>query len=138
MLQPLSNAQQRVATLIGNAETAVNLVQNVTQGVFSGATPQAIQSLATANVGYGLVQPLNQLQATLGVLSKNVQAGLPGSSARLIAVNGGTLQQVAAQQYGNASLWGAIAQVNGLSDPMLPAQAMTLQIPSASIAAGGL
>jgi nucleoid-associated protein YgaU len=71
-------------------------------------------------------------------MQSNISAGLPGTSAKTIAVNGGNLQNIAAQQYGDATLWPAIAKINGLSDPNLPAGAMTLQIPSPSVAQGGL
>lgn len=44
-------------------------------------------------------------------------------------VAGGNLFRVAADAYGDATLWYAIAEANGLWDPMLPAAPMTLIIP---------
>lgn len=138
MVQPLSLAQSRVQTLLTNVDTASSLASAVTGATFAGAPPQAIQSLISANQGFGVAQPLYSLQGTLGRMQSNVAAGLPGASTKLMAVNGGDLQAIAAQQYGDATLWPAIAQVNGLSDPLLPGGPMLLQIPAQSVAQGGL
>ncbi len=138
LVQPLSLAQTRVTSLIGSVDNAAQTVSAIGSGVFNGATPQAIQSLTTANLGYQNAQPLYALQSTLGRMQANVAAAMPGASAKTMPVNGGNLQAIAAQQYGDATLWPAIAKINGLTDPMLPTGPMTLQIPSASIAAGGL
>lgn len=138
MLAPISLAQARVSALITGVDNAANLIDSVTGAAYAGATPQAIESLASANISYGVAQPLYSLQGTLGVMAKNINAGTPGASAKLIAVNGANLQAIAAQQYNDATLWPAIAQINGLSDPNVPAGARTLQIPDAAVARGGL
>lgn len=53
-----------------------------------------------------------------------------------IQVNGGNLFQIAAQYLGDATQWIRIAQLNGLSDPML-AGLITLTIPDTDQNAGG-
>ena len=53
-----------------------------------------------------------------------------------LAVGGGNLFQVAAQQLGDATQWLRIAQLNGLSDPMLSG-VVTLLIPPVDASAGG-
>jgi hypothetical protein len=53
-----------------------------------------------------------------------------------ITVAGGDLFHIAAQQLGDATQWIRIAQLNGLSDPML-AGVTTLQLPALNPAAGG-
>ena len=53
-----------------------------------------------------------------------------------LTVAGGNLFQVAAQQLGDATQWLRIAQLNGLSDPMLSG-IVTLLIPPVSPSAGG-
>ena len=138
IVQPLAQAQTRVQQLMGGVDNAVADMQGLTSGVFAGATPQAIQSLTTANLGFANAQPVYALSSVLGRMQSNISAGMPGASAKTMAVNGGNLQSIAAQQYGDATLWPAIAKINGLSDPNLPAGAMTLQIPSPSVARGGL
>ncbi len=53
-----------------------------------------------------------------------------------VTTAGGNLFQVAAQQLDDATQWLRIAQLNGLSDPMLYGVA-TLLIPPIDAAAGG-
>ena len=53
-----------------------------------------------------------------------------------ITVAGGDLFHIAAQQLGDATQWIRIAQLNGLSDPMLTG-VTTLQLPAPNPAAGG-
>lgn len=56
-----------------------------------------------------------------------------------IQVNGGNLFQIAAQRLGDATQWIRIAQLNGLSDPMLTAgpSPLVLLIPAIDPNAGG-
>lgn len=53
-----------------------------------------------------------------------------------ITVAGGNLFQVAASELGDATQWLRIAQLNGLSDPMLNG-VTTLLIPAPDPSAGG-
>lgn len=53
-----------------------------------------------------------------------------------ITVNGGNLFLIAAQQLGDATQWLRIAQLNGLSDPIISGQ-ITLKIPDVNLNAGG-
>ena len=55
---------------------------------------------------------------------------------RTITVAGGNLFRIAADELGDATQWIRIAQLNGLSDPMLDGL-MTLRIPARDPAAGG-
>jgi hypothetical protein len=48
---------------------------------------------------------------------------------QVITVTGGNLYALAAQYYGDATMWWWIAQTNGLTDPMLPATTFNLVIP---------
>ncbi len=138
LVKPLSLAQTRVNALLGSVDNAATLAKSVTDAVSNRATPQAIQSLLSANTGLATALPLQSLSATLGRMKANIAAASPGASAKTIQVNGGNLQTIAAQQYGDATLWPAIAQVNGLTDPMLAGVAQTLQIPALSVAQGGI
>ena len=58
------------------------------------------------------------------------------SNANRIAVAGGNLFRIAAEQLGDATQWIRIAQLNGISDPMLTGLT-TLQLPPKNPAAGG-
>jgi nucleoid-associated protein YgaU len=53
-----------------------------------------------------------------------------------IQVAGGNLFRIAAQYLGDATQWVRIAQLNGMSDPML-AGTSTLKIPAVAPSAGG-
>lgn len=55
---------------------------------------------------------------------------------RSITVAGGNLFQIAAQQLGDATQWIRIAQLNGVSDPML-CGVVTLLLPDINSNAGG-
>ncbi|MBS0558426.1 MAG: hypothetical protein JSR21_00045 [Proteobacteria bacterium] len=54
----------------------------------------------------------------------------------ILSVAGGNLFEIAARQLGDATQWIRIAQLNGLSDPMLSG-VVTLVIPDVNLAAGG-
>ena len=54
----------------------------------------------------------------------------------MITVAGGDLFHIAAQKLGDATQWIRIAQLNGLSDPLLTG-VTTLQLPTPNPAAGG-
>ena len=55
---------------------------------------------------------------------------------QIITVAGGNLFQIAAAELGDATQWLRIAQLNGLSDPMLSG-VTTLLIPDQDPSAGG-
>jgi hypothetical protein len=55
---------------------------------------------------------------------------------RTITVAGGDLFRIAAQELGDATQWIRIAQLNGISDPMLEG-VVTLTIPDVDPNAGG-
>jgi hypothetical protein len=55
---------------------------------------------------------------------------------RTIAVTGGNLFRIAADHLGDATQWIRIAQLNGLSDPMLDG-IVTLKLPQRDPNAGG-
>ena len=55
---------------------------------------------------------------------------------RTLVVVGGNLFQIAAAELGDATQWIRIAQLNGLSDPMLTG-VVTLLIPEPDANAGG-
>ena len=55
---------------------------------------------------------------------------------RTITIAGGNLFRVAAEQLGDATQWIRIAQLNGLTDPVLYG-VVTLRIPNTDLYAGG-
>lgn len=60
---------------------------------------------------------------------------ITAATARTITVSGGNLFAIAAQYLGDATQWNRIAQLNGLTDPMLVGT-VTLRLPAVSKTAG--
>lgn len=58
-------------------------------------------------------------------------------TVKTVTVGGGNLFALAAEYLGDATQWYRIAQLNGLTDPMITA-AMTLKIPPLGMSNGGL
>jgi len=56
---------------------------------------------------------------------------------KIITVSGGTLFDVAAAEFGDATQWNRIARLNNLVDPFLPG-ITTLRIPVAGPSNGGI
>lgn len=79
------------------------------------------------------------LNNVLSEMYKNIILIEEGASGTIITVNGGSLFQLAAQYYGNATLWTVIAEANGLTDPELPAgNPLILTIPPSGNNTGGI
>lgn len=80
-----------------------------------------------------------QLQSILITMQENITLISEGANGQFLIVNGANLFQLAAQYYGDATLWTTIAQANGLSDPILqPGTPFTLVIPSMTNNTGGV
>lgn len=80
-----------------------------------------------------------QLESVLIEMQKNIALISQGANGKLITVNGANLFQLAAQYYGDATLWTTIAQANGLTDPELkPGTPFVLVIPTQATSTGGV
>lgn len=55
---------------------------------------------------------------------------------RQLTIAGGNLFRIAAEQLGDATQWIRIAQLNGLTDPMIRG-VVTLRLPDKDLGAGG-
>ena len=58
-------------------------------------------------------------------------------TVKTVTIGGGNLFALAAQYLGDATQWYRIAQLNGLTDPVI-ASVMTLKIPPAGVSNGGI
>lgn len=133
VLTPIQQVQSRVQTLIAASE---NTIRNLT--TFGGLVPnnpvaQQAASLSSKVNTFTQGAALNPLNAVLGRMSTNLtnqSVSAPAAQTKTVQVSGGTLFQVAATQYGDASQWLAIAQANGLKDTVISGN-MTLKIPPA-------
>lgn len=64
---------------------------------------------------------LTLMQSLLQNMETNIYLIEQGSTGQIIQVSNANLFQLAAQYYGDATKWTAIAQANGLSDPVVQA-----------------
>lgn len=131
VLTPLQQVQNRVTTLIGISSNAIG---NLT--TFGGVFPNNPVAINAAKFNANLANmnslaALYPLQNALTRMGTNLQAqsgNTPASNTNTVTVAGGTLYQVAAAQYGDATQWKVIADANGLKDPVLTGT-VTLKIP---------
>lgn len=119
-LTPIAQAQAQAQVLITSAEQTITGIS--TAGGLLPGNPVAKMTgnfITQVNAAIQL-PPLYEYHAIMGRMSANMMVlGANGPTAKTITIGGGSLQQVAAQQYGDATLWPIIAQANNISDPKL-------------------
>lgn len=128
-LIPIAKAQAQAQTLITSAEQTITSI--TTAGGLLPGNPVAQMTgkfIQQVNAAIQL-PPLYEYHSIMGRMSLNLTtAANLGPTTKTVTVGGGTLQQVAAAQYGDATLWPIIAQANNLTDPQLSG-ITTLTIP---------
>lgn len=134
---PLGAVIGRVNILIGSAGSVVNNVTTLggvlPNNPISTQAAQAVsQVLAVTQMPLlvNLLNTANRLKGNLGISSTSQQT-------QTQTVAGGTLFDVAAKVYGDASKWVTIAKANGLTDPVLSG-VTTLKIPNTAPDSGGI
>lgn len=132
---PLLATQQQVRSLIAAASPLVDDVVALGGVVPFAPFGQAAVKLQEQVEGFANLQNLYQLQSYLGRIATNVEAD--GVSGRIVTMAGGDLYHLAANEYGDASAWTAIARANNLTDPELTG-VNTLTVPPASDNADGI
>jgi hypothetical protein len=135
VLQPIAAVRARVGTLVS---AAINTSQNVsTLGGLAPNTPlsQSVAKLATQVNSFNSQPALFSLQNVMGRMTANL--GSVSGNARTVTVAGGNLFDIAAQQYGDATSWTAIAKANGLSDPVVTG-VKSIVVPTKPDTAGGV
>ncbi len=115
----IAGAQARAQTLIGINEslvTGITAAGTTTPGnPITGMLGQFGSQASAASV----LPSLYNYNSLLSRTTTNLNAMTNQGTAKTITVGGGTLQQVAAQQYGDATQWQTIAQANNLTDPVI-------------------
>lgn len=117
IVKPLNAVRARVEVLLASVN---NTVRSVT--TLGGILPN---NPISTNVGRILRQAtaaaqipmLQQMDVTLGRMGKNL--GSINSGTKTVTQAGGNLYRVAANEYGDAMGWTAIAAANGTTDPVL-------------------
>ena len=135
VLQPLADVRARVQVLVTAAGATI---QNAT--TLGGVLPNNPIATNAANlisqITAATQQPaLVNLDRVLGRIGANV--GSVKSAPRVVTTAGGDLYHIAADQYGDAMGWPAIAAANGIKDPQL-AGVVSVKIPSNKGAADGV
>lgn len=136
---PVGAVLARVDVLLGSAGSVLTSVTTL-GGILPG-NPIAVQAAnALSSVVAATQMPLLvQLRSVANRMVGNLGAvtSAPQGLTKTVTVAGGTLFDVAAQQYGDATKWPAIAQANGLVDPLITG-VMTLKIPTIAPSSGGV
>jgi hypothetical protein len=127
----IQDAQRQVTQAIASVN---NTVQNIS--TLGGILPNNPVSVNAAKLGHNVSSvnnavQLNQLQYTLKKMNKNVDSNNPRIAVvgiATITVMGGTLFELAAKYYGDATKWDTIATANKLTSPYITSE-VTLVIP---------
>lgn len=135
VMTPLAAVQGQVHTLM---ESAVNTAQNIsTVGGVLPSTPiaQNVNGLASQVSSFQTQSQMASLGGVVGRIAQNTVS--VGTNTSTLTTGGGNLLSIAAQQYGDATSWTAIAKANGITDPQIVG-IQTLTIPVKPDTAGGL
>lgn len=134
---PVGAVIARTNTLIGSSATVVNSVASL--GGILPNNPIATQAARMASQVVALTQYplLVQILNTANRMQGNLGGIISSQQTRTDTVAGGTLFDLAAKWYGDASKWTFIAQANGLTDPQVTG-VQVLQIPTTAPATGGV
>ena len=119
-LVPIAQAQAQAQKLITSAEQTITSIATV-GGLLPGNPVAQITGKFIQQVNAAIqLPPLYEYSAIMGRMINNLNImAANGPTAKTITVGGGSLQQIAAQQYGDATLWPVIAQANSILDPKL-------------------
>lgn len=134
VLTPIAAVQQRVQILV--ASTANALGNAATLGGVLPGNPISRQVAALSSQAAAAQQlpALLRIRAATSRMGVNLGAINGG---RQVAVAGGTLYDVAARQYGDATAWTGIARANRLDDPKI-SEVRVLTVPGVPDASGGV
>ncbi len=135
VLEPIAAVRAQVSVLL---ESAHGVIQNAT--TLGGLLPenpaaQHVNGLFSLTDALFQSARLIHLDRLLGRMQANI-GGIHGHG-KSMTVAGGNLYRIAAEEYGHAMDWTAIAQANGLTDPNLDG-IQTLIIPPRAPSSGGV
>lgn len=126
---PIAQLLANTQALISNTETAIT--EAATFGGVLPGTPvaQAVGTYLSQVNSIVQLPALYEIQSVAARMQANLALTGAAATAKTVTVAGGSLYDVAAKQYGDASRWQDIAQANGLNDPSISGIA-TLIIPA--------
>lgn len=130
IVQTITTAQQQVRDVITALEASASSVTTLGGLVPGNPVSTTVNNLLKQADAATRLPVLYQTQDLLGRLSKNVQSGQASNGSQTLIQAGGTLYQVSAKQYNDASQWTKIAAINNLSDPYMTG-VNTIVVPNA-------
>jgi hypothetical protein len=119
VMAPIAAAKSIIHSVIRETEQALNEITTLGGMVPGNPVSKTINNVLTQADGLTSLTALYNLHNTLTRTEKNVSAGQAADGLRTVTITGGTLYQVASQQYGDPTLWTSIASANNLTDPQL-------------------
>lgn len=137
VLGPVAAVASRLSILTSSVQNTVGSVTTLGGVLPSNPISTSVGNMAaqlTANTQYPILINMGNITQRI---SKNVTNANLQSSTRTVQVAGGTLFDVAASQYGDATQWAAIARASGLTDPAVVG-VQTVTIPANPASSGGV
>ena len=116
VLAPVSAVMQRVDTMIGTVANTINSVTTMGGVLPNNPIAQQASGLIEQVTAFSQSSKLYQLRSVASRIQTNLNLIGAGPNVRTVTVGGGTLFDVAAREYGDPSLWSAIAQANKLTE----------------------
>lgn len=122
ILAPVAAVQSRVAYLIGTTTNTINNVATLGGLLPNSSLAQKASRLTSQLTSATQLPLLSQLASVSGRITSNLtaingSAGNSGGAFRTIQAAGGTLFDMAAKVYGDATKWTALAKANNMTDP---------------------
>lgn len=137
VMRPIAEVTSRVNTLTASVRNTIGSVTTLGGVLPANPLSASIGNMAvqlSAATQYPLLQNLGNVA---GRMSRNVTMASQQTSLRTVQSAGGTLFDVAAAEYGDATLWTAIAKASKLKDAVLSG-VNTLTIPARPAQSGGV
>ena len=140
VLSPITAAQTYIGNSISTADGSLNNSAESAAGfggVVTGIPVATMIANLSTQASLSSAEPsMLSLSGVLGRMAANVNS--IRTNATTVTTAGGSLYDIASQEYGDPTSWTAIAKANGLSDPELVNNIDTLTIPGAPDTAGGV
>lgn len=137
VLAPVAAVGQRIGTLIASSTNTLNSVTTLGGILPNNPVAQQAARFSGQLAATSQLPLLYNLQSVTGRITTNLNLVNSAQTAGTQTVGGGTLFDLAAKSYGDATRWTAIAQANKTNDPQI-ATIQTLTIPKSPPDNGGI
>jgi hypothetical protein len=135
VLQPIAAVQARTTILLASVMATTQNIATVGGVLPNTPIAQNVTSLANQAGAFEQQPLLLNLQSTMGRMAANTNS--VGTNTSTVNTAGGSLYTIAANEYGDATSWVAIAQANGMTDPQILGL-QSLAVPNLPSTSGGV